>query len=161
MCVEQALKFSALKAALFGAITYSLHDQNMNNCKELHISLFLFLVCGCVHRPPPALPIPLRIIVMSDTRRSGKRVLARIWLGGALAHQSKVKRLDTTAARLQLYTVTIVKGWGGGWVGVKAMEILECTQVCLHQVLYCMYTRCKFTVATFRWNLKSQKSPEF
>lgn len=39
-----------------------------NKWTEWYVSLFLSLDCGCVHRPPPALPIPLLIIVMSEER---------------------------------------------------------------------------------------------
>lgn len=57
------------------------------------IYIFLFLDCGCVHRPPPALPIPPLISVMSEKRSSGRGSWQRFDWPVALAHTSKVKVL--------------------------------------------------------------------
>ena len=64
-----------------------------NKWKEWYVSLFLSLDCGCVHRPPPALPIPLLIIVMSEKRSSGRGCWQEVDWAVVLAHTSKMKRL--------------------------------------------------------------------
>lgn len=88
------LKFSTFKANyVWGERTMDtpLAWQQM---KRIDIyPYFSLLVCGCVHRPPPALPIPLLIIVMSEKRSSGRGCWA--WFDWAVArvHTRKMKEV--------------------------------------------------------------------
>ena len=66
---------------------------HQNKWMQGRVSLLLSLDCRCVHRPPPALPIPLLIMVMSEKRSSGRGCWQGFDWMVVLAHTSKMKRL--------------------------------------------------------------------
>lgn len=61
--------------------------------KKGYVSLFLSLACACVQRPPPALPIPLLVIVMSE-KSSGRGCWQGFDWVAVLAPTSPMKRLQ-------------------------------------------------------------------
>lgn len=57
------------------------------------MSLIPSLECECVHRPPPALPIPLLIIMMSEKRSSGRGCWQQFDWVVVLAYTNQMKQL--------------------------------------------------------------------
>lgn len=90
---RRCLKFFTHPASyVLGNELWLLH-WHWNKWKQWYISLFLSLDCECVHGPPPALPIPLLIIVMSEKRSSGSGCWQGFDWAVVLAYTSKMKLL--------------------------------------------------------------------
>lgn len=99
------LKFSTKEASHFEGMDYSYYSSTGTNERSDMYILISRLVSGCAHRPPPALPIPLLIIVLSEKKSSGRGSWQEFDWVVVLAHTSQIRTATVQQLRALLYEV--------------------------------------------------------